>query len=167
MKSFFEAQFSYCPLILIFSSRTLNNRINKLHERSLRILYRDDTTSFKDLLEKDNSFTIHERNVKVLGIEMYKVANDILPNAISDFINKRDIVYNLRNPSIYQRERVNTSLYGTESLRILGPKIWDIIPGDVKGAPTLNSFKRKIKNWKLENCPCRLCKRFIVGLGFL
>ena len=38
MKSFVESQFSYCPLIWMFHSRTLNNRINKLHERALRLV---------------------------------------------------------------------------------------------------------------------------------
>ena len=56
---------------------TLNNMINKLQERALRILYKDDASSFIDLLEKDKSITIHERNIKLLAIEMSKVKNDI------------------------------------------------------------------------------------------
>ena len=39
IKSFFESQFAYCPLVWMLFNRTLNNRINKLHERALRILY--------------------------------------------------------------------------------------------------------------------------------
>ena len=35
MKAYFMAQFSYCPLIWMFHSRTVNNEINKLHERCL------------------------------------------------------------------------------------------------------------------------------------
>ena len=41
MKAFIESQFSYCPLIWMFHSRTLNNKINRLHERALRIVYSD------------------------------------------------------------------------------------------------------------------------------
>ena len=59
MNSFFMSQFSYCPLIWMFHSRTLNNRINRLHERTLRIVYQDSVSSFETLLDKDNSFTIH------------------------------------------------------------------------------------------------------------
>lgn len=151
----------------MFCSRTLNNRINKLHERALRILYRDDVSSFKDLLERDKSITVHEYNIKLLSIEMYKVKNGILPNALGDFISIRDLNYNLRNPSSFMRENVNTTHYGTESIRILGPKIWDILPNDLKDAGNLNCFKTRIKNWKVENCPCRLCRIFIGGLGFL
>ena len=42
MKAFIESQFQYCPLLWMFHSRTLNNRINKLHERALRLVYKDD-----------------------------------------------------------------------------------------------------------------------------
>ena len=59
LKAFIESQFSYCPLVWMFHSRTLNNRINKLHERALRLVYKDSQLTFEQLLEKDNSFTIH------------------------------------------------------------------------------------------------------------
>ena len=52
MKAFVVSQFNYCPLLWMFHSRTLNNRINNLHERALRIVYKDDDSSFKELLVK-------------------------------------------------------------------------------------------------------------------
>ena len=50
MKTFLESQFNYCPLIWMFHSRGVNNKINHLHERSLRIVYKDNVSYFKDLL---------------------------------------------------------------------------------------------------------------------
>ena len=44
MKSFVTSQFSYCPLIWMFHSRRLNNKINSIHERALRITYQDSTS---------------------------------------------------------------------------------------------------------------------------
>ena len=41
MKAFIESQFYYCPLIWMFHSRTMNNKINRLHEKALRIIYSD------------------------------------------------------------------------------------------------------------------------------
>ena len=41
MKSFIESQFSYCPLVWMFRDRNSNNKINRLHERALRMLYKD------------------------------------------------------------------------------------------------------------------------------
>ena len=57
----------------IVRSRELNNRINILHERSLRAVYRDNISSLEELLFKDKSFTIHERNIQNLAIELFKV----------------------------------------------------------------------------------------------
>ena len=63
MKASIEFQFSYCPLVWMFHSRTLNNRINRLHERGLRIVYKDYKLTFNELLHKDNSFSIHHMNL--------------------------------------------------------------------------------------------------------
>ena len=63
----------------MFHSRNLNNKINKIHQRSLRIVYNDDTSSFDELLRKDNSVSIHHRNIQALAIEMYKAKNNLSP----------------------------------------------------------------------------------------
>ena len=47
MKSFIESQFGYCPLIWMFHGRGVNRKINHLHERSLRIVYKESNSSFK------------------------------------------------------------------------------------------------------------------------
>ena len=81
MKAFIESQFSYCPLIWMFhGSRTLENRINSLHERALRISYRDSHSTFEELLKKDESFHIHERNLQRLATEMFKTKNNLAPS---------------------------------------------------------------------------------------
>ena len=60
MNAFILSQFS---LIWMFHSKKLNRRINKIHERVLRIVYNDHQCTLEELLERDNSFTIHERNL--------------------------------------------------------------------------------------------------------
>ena len=70
MKTFIESQFNYCPLIWMFYSRTINNKIDRLHERALRIVYSDFKSSFEGLLMKGNSLSIHERNMQNLTIEI-------------------------------------------------------------------------------------------------
>ena len=69
MKSFFESQFEYYSLSWrMFHNRILNNRINYLHYRALRIIYQNDMMSFNELLKKYGSVTIHHRNIQKLGI---------------------------------------------------------------------------------------------------
>ena len=63
MNWFFTSQFNYCPLVWMCHNRTINNKINRLHERCLRIVYSDDKSSFQELLDKDKSVTImYERS---------------------------------------------------------------------------------------------------------
>ena len=78
MKAFIESQFSYCPLVWMFHSRALNNRINHLHERALRLDYKDNNSSFVELLHKDGSFSIHDRALQKLATELYKLKHDLL-----------------------------------------------------------------------------------------
>ena len=61
MNSFFMSQFNYCPLVWMCHSRLMNNKINRLHEKCLRIVYNDKTSSFVELLDKDGPVTIHKR----------------------------------------------------------------------------------------------------------
>ena len=77
MKAFITSQFGYCPLVWMFHSQNLNNRINNIHERALRITYKDYNSTFQDLLEKDNSVTVHQRNLQVLATEIFKTRMDI------------------------------------------------------------------------------------------
>ena len=62
MNAFFKSQFNYCPLSWMYHTRRNNNKIDRLHERRLRIIYNDKRSSFKALLEKDGSVLIHESN---------------------------------------------------------------------------------------------------------
>ena len=71
MNSFFSSQFNYCPLVWIFHSRSINNKINRLHERALCIACSDFKSSFKNLLEKDGTVSIHVKNLQKLAIEMF------------------------------------------------------------------------------------------------
>ena len=56
----------------MFVDRTVNWKINRLHERALRIVYYDYESTFEELLKKDNAFTIHQRNIQSSAIEMFK-----------------------------------------------------------------------------------------------
>ena len=167
MKAFIESQFGYCPLIWMFHSRTLNNRINKLHERALRLVYKNPYASFRELLDKDKTVTIHHRNLQKLATEMYKVKNGDSPIIMQNIFRQIPNYYNLRNNRIWATHNVHTVYNGTESLSFRGPKTWDILPNSLKEATSLKQFKREIKMWEPKGCLCRLCKVYIKDLGFL
>ena len=72
MKAFITCQFSYFPLMWMFHSRSLNNKMNRIHERALRSVYQNNL-SFSELLDLGNSVTVHQKNVlvHVLVTEIY------------------------------------------------------------------------------------------------
>ena len=71
--------------------------------------------------------------------------------------------YNLRN---YQTCKY-TMYFGTEGISSLAPKIWEIVPCEIKNAKSLDISFKKIKLWKTDKCPWRLCRRYIGKVGFL
>ena len=73
MNAFFSSQFDYCPLTWMFHNRSLNHKINRLHERCLRVIYNDGHSSYDELLNLDNSVSIHHRNLQILATEMFRV----------------------------------------------------------------------------------------------
>ena len=173
MKAFVMSQFATSPLIGMFVDRNLNSKINALHFRALRMVYRDNISSFEDLLVKDKSLKVHHRNIHFLAIEMFKVKLGIAPSFMEDIFEKRvlpsnSVVNGLRHQSeFYNSHNPKTVYYGTETLKSLGPKIWNILPINVKNSANLEMFKRNIKIWIPTKCPCRLCRPYIPGLGFI
>ena len=83
----------------MFHSRALNNKTNSIHERALRITYNDRKSSFEELLRKDNTVSIHHRNLQVLATEIFQIKNDIAPEILNEIFHNRTSSYNLRKNS--------------------------------------------------------------------
>ena len=167
MKSFVTSQFGYCLLIWMFHSRRLNNKINSIHERALRITYQDHISTFQELLNKYNSVSIHRRNLQALATEMFKTHRGLSPDILREIFVPKISLYNLRRKNTFERRQVHSVYHGTESLSFLGPKIWDLVPLELKQLESLEVFKLKIKKWIPFECPCRLCRTYIQQVGFV
>ena len=149
-------------------SRTLDNRNNNIHERALRLTHKDNKSSFKELLEKDHSVTVHYKNLQVLVTEIFKVKNNLAPDIMKYVFELKKTPYNLRSESKHiTRRNVKTTYYGLLSIKHLAPQLWEIVPQSVRKCKTLDGFKTKTKSWYPDHCPCRLCKTYIAQLGFI
>ena len=79
MKAFICSRFGCCPLVWMFHSTRINDCINNLHERALRVVYKDYNTTFSELLSKGKSVKIHQINLQLLATEIFKTKNELNP----------------------------------------------------------------------------------------
>ena len=89
LNTFIESQFSYCPLIWMFHSRKLNHKINHIHERALRLVYNDYTSTFENLLLMDGSVSIHHRNIQKVATEMFKAKSNLSPELTQSIFQRK------------------------------------------------------------------------------
>ena len=133
VNAFFIAQFNYYPLIWMYHTKTYKNEINILHERCLRLIWDDKPSFFEDLLEKDNSVSMHHKNLHALAIKMSKVHTKTSPKIMQEaFLVKEQGNYNLRNQTDFVIPLVKSVIYGLERIQVLGLKIWESLPNDLK-----------------------------------
>ena len=117
-KSFVESQFSYCPLVWMFHSRSSNAKINRVHLRT-----------FDELLERDQSFSIHHRNIQLLAMELYKNKHNLSHEVIKGIFDQRNYTgIGLRSQIDFKRPNNNKVHRGDDSLWSLGPIICNLIP---------------------------------------
>ena len=102
---------------------------------------------YENLLVKDGTASMHHQNIQALAIEMCKIKNDLSTEILSNIFTQRtQNHYSLRNASDFQIPFVRTVFHETGSISYFAPKIWDIVPAEMKNAISLNSFKAQIKN---------------------
>ena len=147
-----------------FCSKTINDKINHLHKRVLQIVYLDYTSSLEELLKKDYSITIHQRNLQLVAVKMFKVLKGLEP----DLMNEIFELDHSRSKKTFKRPNVNTESYGKKSLRYFGPVVWDdLLPEKYKSIQTLEKFQAEIADWIPDKCPCSLCKEYLSGVGHI
>ena len=139
----------------MFHGREINRKIIHIHERSLRIVYRDYNSSFQDLLKNDNSVCIHHRNIQSLTVELFKVKENLSNTVMSDIFPTRVLNYNLRSQTDFLKNAGNATKFGLNSLRHFASKVWSMITIEIKNSSTVEIFKSKINKWELNDCDCK------------
>ena len=97
--------------------------MNNIHERALRIVYRDYESTFQQLLKQNKSVSIHQRNLQILATEIFKTKNGLNPVIMEDVFKFKNLAYNFRNAETLNRSNVNSVKYGPEPITSLGAKI--------------------------------------------
>ena len=110
MKAFIDSQ------LIFHGNRGINNTMNKIHKRTLRMVYNDDSSSYDELLLKDNTFTIHQRNTQKLAVEILKFKHNLAPAILNDIFQTTSHEYNLRGKNMFKSKKVSMVFNGTETV---------------------------------------------------
>ena len=145
MKANISSQFSCCSLLWMNYSRTLNNKINRIHKRSFWVVYDDRKTTFKQLLDKDRTVSIHTRNLQILVTEMFQLKFRELSSILHEvFQIDNSNNYNFRKIGDLNLVIFKTCIMETKTISVSGLKLWIILPDEYKNLTTLKEFKAKV-----------------------
>ena len=130
---------------------------NRIHKRGLRSIYNDYTSDYNTLLSTNNHCTIHQRNIKLLSIEVSKCLNKETPPFLWDLFKRNQSNHNLRisNRLKLPKASTQTSLH---SITYRGSSYWNNIPDKIKNTDNSSTFKQNLKNFNVANiCTCKIC----------
>ena len=166
MKSFVISQFNYCPIIWMYCQRQSDNLINKIHERTLRIAYKDYTSDFKALLEKDCSVKLHQGNIQTLASEIFKTKHDLNSNFMKNIFCPVGHGYYTRKQNLnYPNSK--TVFYGLDTHGYRANEIWNNLPEEIQSAEDLKTFKILLSANNSNLCSCNLCKSYLPNVTIL
>ena len=139
MQTFTLSNFNFCALIWHFCSESNTAKIGKIQERALRLVLDDRISDYPTLLGKSATDPLKTKRIKTLATEIYKMIYSINPNNMKEiFKMNQSQNYNFRSHNALKVGRFNTVKYGRNSLRTLGPQIWNSLPNEHKTAVNLN-----------------------------
>ena len=126
----------------MFHDRNLNNRISRIHGRTLRIAYRDNVSSFENVLLMDNSVTVHQRNLQLLMIEIYKTRNYLNPSFMKQIFEAKVLPYYLRYSERLQLPRAKATGLRIDTVTFVGERVWETLPPEQKKIKLPSSLQK-------------------------
>ena len=156
IQSFIFSNFNYCPLVWMNCSNESMRKIERIQERSLRLLYNDYESDYDSLLHKAEIPRMEIKRLRTLAIEVFKTLNDLNPTYMKEiFVKNRQYSNYPNNLNTHMHTGVT---YGEKSLSYLAPKIWNSLPEHFKLDRSFSSFKKLIKTWTWDfKCGCSAC----------
>ena len=149
----------------MFCYRRIMHKMNKIHERSLRLLLKNYKDDFQDLLRSSGDASIHQRCINSLLAEVYKYIHVLSPEITNEVFSRANI-YNTRQFNVFETHIPTLNRYGLNSIPYKASQLWNLLPENLKSSPTLTLFKNEIKFWQYFNCPCNICKSYVPNLKF-
>ena len=153
------SQFNYCCLVWMFCSKTLQNKINQIQKRALRIACNEPSLNLDKFVELGKSTTSHIKNIITLLTKVYKTTSGENPIFMNKIITQKKQYYNLRITNLLSFPKVIGSKYGTNNFVFRATHLWNQAPDSIKNEPNTKCLKAKLtRNWQVIKCKCISCK---------
>ena len=149
LNPFVHSNFNYSCHIWLFSSKKSQNKIEKIHERSLKFLSNDYVSSYADLLEKSTSVSMETKRLRRMVYEIFKTLNNLNLVLMKDIFHySPNLTHKEHNLYIHTQ---NTARFENKSLRAFDAKIWNTLPKHIKSTNSLLEFIKIIKHGQDQN----------------
>ena len=139
VNSFTYSNFNYCPLVWYFSSCKALGKIENIHKRCLRMTHNDYDSDYETLLKSSGTPTMQIKRIKQLAIEIFKTVNDLNPDFMKNIFTRKQNAPVCPHDLLVRNHKTLT--YADKSFKILGPKIWNALPAEIKRETSLSKFK--------------------------
>ena len=130
--------------------------MEKIVYRGLKFVFSDHNASYEELLDRANMTSLELMREKAIITDIYKCVNGLGPDYLSELYTVKQ-QESRRGPTLLQ-PREGSAKYGTHSLRIMGPRIWNKLSKDIKSSKSINILKTRLEDYKGLQCKCALCK---------
>ena len=155
INSFVFPNFSYCPLVWHFCSCKSSQKIEKIQFRGRRIIYNGYSSDYQTLLKLNQKPSMEIKRLRNLALEIFKTINDLNPGFIKSTFSAK---LNARvSPNDILVKACKSTTFGNKSLAILGPKIWNALPQNMKAENSYVKFKEYSTTWFGPKCKFNVC----------
>ena len=143
----------------MFCSKTLQNEINQIQKRALRMVYNEPNLNLDKLVELDKSTTIYIKSIITLLTEVHKTTRGENPIFMNKIFTQKKQYYNLRITNLLSFPKFIGSKCGTNTFVFRARHLWNQVPDSIKNEPKAKCFKVKFtRNWQVIKCTCTSCK---------
>ena len=120
-----------------------------------RLLHNDFANDYAELLKKSDKATMEIKRLRCLALEILKTVNNLNPYYMKEIFSKTtNRTHRLLDINFNQD---NTTRYGSNSLRSLGPHIWNYLPLEIKEETEYAKFRNYMSDWFGLKCKCDMC----------
>ena len=147
-------------MVWLFTGKSSISKLENIQKWALRFVLNEYESDYNDLLTKANVPGIRIMTLRQLAVEVYESVTKIIPEYLKELFLSMQCTYNLKNVSVLERPKVNTTQFGLKSFKSYGSKIWNLLPNSYKKDISLGELKNVIKSCNGPNCKCPVCNLY-------